>query len=313
MEEDVLDSEQTELVGGENQVTSSENQEVPAVEESNDIMRPILDRLGLTVDFPEIYEFDKELDLDSEEGIEEVVNRSIKAGYSIFLDELTDDKELYSFYLHRKKGGDISSFKNDNIKVISNDTLNNNVDLQKQIFEDDLRKRGMSEDIIELVIQKTIDNEKLLEKAIEINNSNEFIRNEKIQEQEQERVNDESLNRQTSELLTDIVTDSIRNNKFSSLRINSETKEKLYSSLSDNIEIIKGLAYYKVQIGDDNVNALIENHLLLLNPSFKSKLVSANVVGQNIKSLKDRKNNSKGTVINKSGTDEFDSVRRNLM
>ena len=273
-------------------------QEVTTQEEQVDgsIVMNVLDTLGLVHDYPETFKFDKDFDVDSDEGITQVIQKTFELGENAVLNNIKSNPELYSLFLHFQDGGNLDSFKNDNISTYSDEQLKENINLQTEILKNSLRSKDIGEDIIEAIVSKIIEKEELEAKALQINNDNK--KNQELQtSKKEEEINAIKLvNQELGETLSSIVSDSISNNKFSSLKLNHSEKEKLYNDLSNNIDIVNGEAYYKVKIKDENINALIENHLLLINPSLKSKLVSENKNIEKISSLRDKRNVKKEKV-----------------
>ena len=273
-------------------------QETTTQEEQVDgsIVMNVLDTLGLVHDFPEVFKFDKDFDVDSDEGITQVIQKTFELGENAVLNNIKSNPELYSLFLHFQDGGNLDSFKNDNISTYSDEQLKENINLQTEILKNSLRSKDIGEDIIEAIVSKIIEKEELEAKALQINNDNK--KNQELQtSKKEEEINAIKLvNQELGETLSSIVSDSISNNKFSSLKLNHSEKEKLYNDLSNNIDIVNGEAYYKVKIKDENINALIENHLLLINPSLKSKLVSENKNIEKISSLRDKRNVKKEKV-----------------
>ena len=273
-------------------------QETTTQEEQVDgsIVMNVLDTLGLVHDFPEVFKFDKDFDVDSDEGITQVIQKTFELGENAVLNNIKSNPELYSLFLHFQNGGNLDSFKNDNISIYSDEQLKENINLQTEILKNSLRSKDIGEDIIEAIVSKIIEKEELEAKALQINNDNK--KNQELQtSKKEEEINAIKLvNQELGETLSSIVSDSISNNKFSSLKLNHSEKEKLYNDLSNNIDIVNGEAYYKVKIKDENINALIENHLLLINPSLKSKLVSENKNIEKISSLRDKRNVKKEKV-----------------
>jgi hypothetical protein len=257
------------------------------------IINPILEEMGLLSEFPDIFKFDDGFDIDSNEGIREVLDRSIRLGSDLVMQNIRNNPELYSVFLHFENGGNLDSFKNDNIVVYSDDNLKNNINLQKSLVEDSLRKKDLSDDVIETVVNKIIEKEELEKQALEINNKNKATRDTSVTEKENQLQETKNANSEMADTVSSIVSDSISKNTFSSLKLNNTEKENLYNDLANNIEILNGNAYYKVPISDENIKSIIENHLLLMNPKLKEKLVSNNVATDKVTSLKDKRNTAK--------------------
>lgn len=256
----------------------------------------VLDTLGLVNDFPEVFKFDKDFDVDSDEGITQVIQKTFELGENAVLNNIKSNPELYSLFLHFQDGGNLDSFKNDNISTYSDEQLKENINLQTEILKNNLRSKDIQEDIIDAIVSKIIEKEELEAKALQINNDNKKNNDIEISKKEGEINAIKLVNQELGETLSSIVSDSISSNKFSSLKLNHSEKEKLYNDLSNNIDIVNGEAYYKVKIKDENINALIENHLLLINPSLKSKLVSDNKNIEKVSSLRDKRNVKKEKV-----------------
>ena len=289
-------------------------QEVTTQEEQVDgsIVMNVLDTLGLVHDYPETFKFDKDFDVDSDEGITQVIQKTFELGENAVLNNIKSNPELYSLFLHFQDGGNLDSFKNDNISTYSDEQLKENINLQTEILKTNLRSKDLQEDIIEAIVSKIIEKEELEAKALHINNENRKNKDIEISKKEQEINSIKLLNEELGETLSSIVSDSISSNKFSSLKLNHSEKEKLYNDLSNNIEIVNGKAYYKVEVKDENINALIENHLLLINPNLKSKLVSENKIVEKVSSLRDKRNIKKDKVEVDTSKTESQNIFYNM-
>jgi hypothetical protein len=238
------------------------------------LMTSALDELGLSEDYRQFYEFDDDVDIDSPDGIKEVISRTLEVGADMFFNkDIKADPELYAFYLHRKQGGDIDSFIKDESSLPSLESLKNNVDLQSQVYRLSLREAGRDADEIELLLNNAIKTEKLEQRTFDIIEKKEAERTTRISQREQDVQQEEQTRVTVTKQVSDVIADLIINNEFSSIiRLNTDNKKnEFYNSLQQNLVYDKGIVSYNVPLTNANLKDIMEKHYLLVNPNANQK------------------------------------------
>ena len=271
----------------------TENNENNQNNETNEeVAKPIvlesLEDLGLTeIDlFKEDLIFDKDLDLDTKEGITEVVRRSIGIGAKMFIeDELKSNPELYQAYLHVKQGNSFSSFINTENNVVSVDNLKNNITLQTSIYKDDLIKKGIDEDIVDTIIKKAIDSETLFDKSKNIVEKRNQELSETIKQKEEAVIKEREYQNKIVETVANVTGGILTGNDLFDglLSLQENKKQGLYDSFLANTSVEKGVAYYKIPLTDENIKKVIESHIINSDSKVRDKIYTAKLKQEEIK------------------------------
>jgi len=284
---------------------------------TNEIVKPIvlesLEELGLTEIelFKEDLTFEEGLDLDTKEGIAEVIRRSIGIGAKMFIeDSLKSHPELYQAYLHVEAGNPFSSFINTENSSVSLDALKNNITLQSSIFKEDLLKKGIDEDIVDTIIKKAIDTETLFDKSKNVVEKRNQELSESIKKQEEAVVKEKELHSKMVETVANITGGILTGNDLFDglLSLQENKKQGLYDSFLANTSVEKGVAYYKIPLTDENIKQVIESHVINADTKVRDKIYTAKLKQEEIKRRVGDTKKPVSPVIDKSKKEEKISV-----
>lgn len=238
--------------------TEGEGEQKPGEEEGGE--QPPADDAGAAMAADEFYaEVQKlsgvevkvdygETDPMSPEGVymrdREIQRRAVKE----FDEQLErDDPEAYAYFLHRKNGGTREEFfGTPTVALPDYETFKGNVDLHKRVIADDLRAKGVAQEIIDMVVDKAAKDGSLFTQADVIYKAKEAQEAQMLEDlkAENDRITQEY---QTSvRNLEATVDDFIHKGKSDKLVIAEAKKAEFANFVKNNIRYDEGTGSFLV-------------------------------------------------------------------
>lgn len=223
-------------------------------------------------------EYPENVDPGSEEGVhfrEKVLMDKAANDFDEYLK--AKDPRGYAYLLHRDIGGDDESFfAKPTVTLPTYEVFKEDVDLQKKLVVNDLRSKGVDEDLITAVVDKAIKDKKLFDKADIIYKATDASEKKALADAEKAVADRQTSEKKAVESVLNLISDIVTNNKTEKLQIPDTKKTAFNEYLKKNLMFDGENFFFVEPLSKDNLTKTIEHKYFAF-------------VGGNLKDLVERK------------------------
>lgn len=206
-------------------------------------------------------EYPENIDPGSEEGVhirEKALMERAELNFESYLKQ--KDPRGYAYLLHRDQGGDDESFfAKPSVTLPDYEVFKENVDLHKKLYVNDLRNKGVDEDVITAMVDKAIKEKKLFDKADVIYKSTDASEKKALADAEKISSDRQAAEKKAVEGTLNLITDIVTNNKTEKLQI-PDTKKAAFNEYLKKSLMFDGENFFFVEpLSKENINKTIEH------------------------------------------------------
>ena len=221
----------------------------------------------------------------------------------------TSDPRSYAYFLHREAGGSDEDFFSQKEFVLPvKDDLMHSTDMQIAMVKQDLKDKGIPDDIIDSTVDKYIKENKITEYASNIYDTRKHNQEYQLQYiEEQNKAQQEAFNKTVNSLYGAINKELAAN----TLRFNvpEVQKTKFLNYVKDNLRYDNGKFYVVSELGD-NLKDILESQYFQFVKGDISSLVKKEANKQTVQRLRNTVNKANTST---SGSENIKDTKNNYI